>query len=114
MFSTPKPATSLSASKMITALMIRRKRPKVRIVTGRVRITRTGFTMKLSKLRTMATIIAVIYESTYIPFKSLDKITTARALSKIRTMSFIGSLIRLGIKKAPVRGAFKIRIYFLL
>jgi hypothetical protein len=42
------------------ALIISRNSPKVTMVTGSVRMTRMGFTIKLSKLRTTATIMAVV------------------------------------------------------
>lgn len=57
--STLKPATKASANRMIIALIINRKRPNVMIVTGNVRITKIGFTKKLSKLSITATMIAV-------------------------------------------------------
>jgi hypothetical protein len=57
---TLKPATRASAKRMIMALMINRKSPNVTIVTGRVRITKMGFTKKFNKLSIIATIIAVI------------------------------------------------------
>jgi hypothetical protein len=57
---TLKPVTRLSAKSMIIALIMRRKSPKVSTVTGRVRITSIGFTKKLRKLSTTATIMAVI------------------------------------------------------
>jgi hypothetical protein len=44
---------------MIMALIIKRKRPKVKIVTGRVKMTRRGFTKKFNRLSTMATTMAV-------------------------------------------------------
>lgn len=44
---------------MIKALMNKRKRPKVSMVTGSVKIINIGFTIKFSKLRTNATIMAV-------------------------------------------------------
>ena len=97
---------------MIIALMISRKSPSVRMVTGKVSITRTGLTIKLSKLRTMATIIAVVYESTYIPLKSLANNTTARALSRTRRISFIRFSIRLEIKKAPIKVPLKYEFIF--
>jgi len=59
-FFTSNPVTNESARSMIMALMISRNNPKVKIVTGNVKITRIGFTIKLSRLNTMATIIAVI------------------------------------------------------
>jgi len=45
---------------MMMAFMITRKRPKVIMVTGSVKITRTGFTKKFRTLSTRATIIAVV------------------------------------------------------
>ena len=58
--STLNPSIRLSANKMIIALIIKRKRPKVKMVTGKVSMTRIGFTMKFKRLSTIATIIAVI------------------------------------------------------
>ncbi len=58
--STEKPAMRLSASNMMMALIIKRKRPNVRIVTGKVNIIRIGLTMKFNKLNTTATIMAVV------------------------------------------------------
>ena len=60
MFSTENPEIRLSANNMMMALMIRRKRPKVKIVTGKVNMTRIGFTIKFNRLKTTATIMAVI------------------------------------------------------
>jgi len=59
-FPTLKPLISLSAKSIIIALIMRRKSPKVSTVTGSVRITSIGFTKKLSKLSTIATIMAVM------------------------------------------------------
>jgi hypothetical protein len=59
-FFTSNPVTNESARSIIMALMINRTSPSVKIVTGNVKITRIGFTMKFSKLSTMATMIAVI------------------------------------------------------
>jgi len=42
------------------AFIISKNSPKITMVTGRVKITSIGLTIKLSKLKTMATIIAVI------------------------------------------------------
>ena len=88
-FLTSNPVTKESARRIIIALIIKRKSPSVKIVTGKVKITRIGFTIKLSRLSTIATMMAVIYESTKIPFRSLERITTARALNKIRRTTFI-------------------------
>ena len=60
MFSTENPVIRLSASKMIKALMIKRKSPKVRMVTGKDRIIKIGLTIKFNKLKTTATIMAVV------------------------------------------------------
>ncbi len=57
--STLNPKISWSANNMMTALMINKNKPKVKMVTGSVSMTKIGFTKKLSKLSTMATIIAV-------------------------------------------------------
>lgn len=59
------------------------------MVTGRVRIIKIGFTKKFKRLNTIATIIAVVYESTPIPGNILDNITTANALNKTRKIIFI-------------------------
>lgn len=56
---TLKPATKASAKRIIIALIINKKSPKVTIVTGSVRITNTGLTKKFSKLSITATMIAV-------------------------------------------------------
>jgi hypothetical protein len=60
MLETSKPDIRLSAKRIIMALMINRKRPKVKMVIGRVNITNIGFTIKFKRLRTIATIIAVV------------------------------------------------------
>lgn len=60
MLSTVNPAIKLSASKMMIALIIKRKSPNVIMVTGKVNITRIGFTIKFNKLKTTATIMAVV------------------------------------------------------
>jgi hypothetical protein len=58
---------TLAAISMMTALIINRKSPRVTMVMGRVKITKIGFTMKLRRLNTTATIIAVTMESTPTP-----------------------------------------------
>ena len=55
---TVNPSTSLSQSKIINALITSKNNPKVMTVTGKVKITRTGFTKRLSNPKTIATIIA--------------------------------------------------------
>ena len=54
--STLNPSISLSAIKMISALITKRNNPNVRMVTGSVKIIKTGFTKTLSTERTTATI----------------------------------------------------------
>lgn len=65
-----KPSIKLAAKSMMMALMTRRNRPKVKIVIGKVRMTKIGFTKKLSKLSTTATIMAVNIEATPTPGKT--------------------------------------------
>ncbi len=62
-----KPSIKLAAKRMIMALMTKRKSPRVNMVMGKVKMTKMGFTKKLSKLSTTATIIAVNMESTPTP-----------------------------------------------
>ena len=89
MFSTENPVIRLSANKMMMALMIKRKSPKVKMVTGKVNMTRIGFTIKFNKLSTIATIMAVMYVSTPTPGNIFESMTTAMALKRIRNISFI-------------------------
>lgn len=58
--STVKPEIKLSASRIINALIIKRKRPKVKMVTGNVKMISIGLTIKFKRLNTMATIMAVV------------------------------------------------------
>jgi len=60
MLVTSKPDIRLSANNIIMALIIKRKRPRVRTVIGKVNITNMGFTIKFKRLNTMATIMAVV------------------------------------------------------
>jgi len=69
--------------------MINKNNPRVTMVTGKVKITRMGFTIKLRRLNTIATIIAVVYVSTPTPGSIFDRTTTANALNRIRNISFI-------------------------
>ncbi len=55
---TTKPATKYSAIKMITALMTRRNKPRVRMVTGMVNRISKGLINALSMARTIDTISA--------------------------------------------------------
>jgi len=49
------------------ALMTKRNSPRVRIVIGKVKMTNMGFTRKLRRLSTTATMMAVSIESTPTP-----------------------------------------------
>jgi len=69
--------------------MTNKKRPKVTIVTGKVKMVKMGFTIKFNRLSTMATRIAVVYEAILTPGSSFAKITTAKALNKMRKINFI-------------------------
>ena len=65
--STWKPSIRFAVKRMMIALITNKKSPKVKMVMGRVRMTRIGFTKKLSKLSTTATMIAVNMEETPTP-----------------------------------------------
>jgi len=67
-----------------------RKRPKVSRVTGSVRSTRTGFTIKLSSARTRATTIAVTYPVTVTPGRKFARNTTTTAVRRILKRKVIG------------------------
>ncbi len=58
--STLNPSIRLSARRIIIALIISKKSPSVKMVTGKVKMTKIGLTIKFKRLSTMATIIAVI------------------------------------------------------
>lgn len=56
---TAKPSINLSANKMISPLITKRNNPKVKIVAGKVNITKIGFIKRFRIASTNATIIAV-------------------------------------------------------
>ncbi len=64
---TIKPSTSLSIIKIIIAFITNRKRPSVKIVTGRVNRINIGFTIEFINARTTATISAVTILSVLTP-----------------------------------------------
>ena len=74
---------------MITALITSKNKPSVRIVTGNVNKTKTGFTIKFKIASTKATIIAVPYPATLTPGKNLANKITATAVSRILMINFI-------------------------
>lgn len=78
-----------AAIRMIIALMTSRKRPNVTMVIGKVRITSMGFTTTLSILSTKATMRAVVKESTPMPGRTYESITTASAFKSSFKISFI-------------------------
>ena len=86
---TEKPLISLSASRIIIAFIISKKRPKVTMVTGSVKITNMGFTKKFNKLKTTATITAVIKLSTETLGNTFAKMITDKALKSILSINFI-------------------------
>lgn len=60
MLLTEKPSINLSANNIIKALIIKRNKPKVIMVIGNVKMTKTGFTKRFKTDNTTATIRAVI------------------------------------------------------
>ena len=71
------------------AFITSRNKPRVKIVTGNVNNTKIGFTKKLSKPKTMATVKAVVNSSTTTPFMILAKPNTKSAVISILNSSFI-------------------------
>jgi hypothetical protein len=57
--STRNPFTNFAASKMISALITKRKSPNVKMVIGNVSMIRMGFTKMFNRPSTMARISAV-------------------------------------------------------
>jgi hypothetical protein len=75
------PGTSPDTNHSMRALTTRRNKPRVRMVKGKVRITMTGFTKKLTKPKTIAPINADPQPSTDNPETSLE--TTRRRAALI-------------------------------
>ena len=90
---TRNPSTKWSQSKIITALITSKNNPSVNMVTGNVNNTKTGFTKKLSKPKTIATVNAVVNSSTITPFMILAMTNTKMAVISILNSSFIYVLI---------------------
>ena len=86
---TAKPSTKLSASKIIIAFITNKNKPKVTIVAGNVKNTKSGLTNIFSKAITIATIIAEPYPETETPGKILDSNITANAVNRIFKNVFI-------------------------
>lgn len=55
---TPNPSINLSAKRIIRALITKRNNPRVKMVTGNVKIIKIGFTKRLRIAKTKATIMA--------------------------------------------------------
>ena len=85
---TLNPVTNASQIKIIRALMTNRKRPKVRMVTGKVKMIKMGFTNRFKTIRTAATTTAVKKLSTLMPGRIFASTTTAIALNTISMSVF--------------------------
>jgi hypothetical protein len=84
------PGTNLSASNTITVFTIKRKRPKVIMVIGRVKIMSKGLTVKFSIARTRANTIVVVPERMMTcGSNNFASKYTATAVTKILKMNFI-------------------------
>ena len=66
---TANPSINLSARIMMQALITNRKRPKVTMVIGMVRIIKIGFKIAFSNAKTIATMIAAANPLTATPGK---------------------------------------------
>lgn len=75
---------------MITALITRRNNPRVRNVTGIVKIISKGFIVTFSKLRTNASIKADVKLATVTPGSKYPVASTAIADSSILIKKFKG------------------------
>ena len=67
------PSINLSANKIISALITKRKRPKVTTVIGNVSKTNIGFTIAFKQASTKAKIMAVVISDICTPDNILDK-----------------------------------------
>ena len=67
---TVKPRTKDETSRIISALITSRKKPKVTRVSGRVRITSNGFMMALAKPRSSAEITNVEVSANLMPLNT--------------------------------------------
>lgn len=84
------PVTKWLAKSMIKALITKEKSPKVRIVKGKPKIDKIGFTKILSKAKIMAKTIAVPKLSMWTPDKKYFESTKATiAVTKRRIIKFI-------------------------
>ena len=74
---------------MIIALITKRNNPRVMIVIGRVKMTRTGLIKKLSKPNTKAKTSAVVYRSICTPGVIHAAINAASEVTNMRKRMFI-------------------------
>ena len=86
---TVNPVTSSAQSKMTSALMTNKNSPKVKMVTGNVKIISTGFTKRFSSPSTMATITEVQKVSTATPGSNREIIRTSIAVTIMRIIRFM-------------------------
>ena len=86
---TLKPSIRLSANIIIKALITNKNKPKVRMVTGKVKMIRIGFMVTLNNAKTTATITALVKFTTETPGKKWAITNTAIAVNTIFKMKFI-------------------------
>ncbi len=87
--STLIPSNNLSANKIISALITKRKRPRVTTVIGNVRKTNIGFIMAFKQANTNAKIIAVVILEICTPDKILASTYAIIPEIKRRRIKFI-------------------------
>lgn len=90
--STLNPLTISVHKRMISALMTKRKRPNVKIVTGSVSNTKTGLRKMLSNPRTQATMTEVVKLTTCTPGIKCAMHNTSTAVIRIRRSVFIAQI----------------------
>jgi len=96
---TPKPSINLSASSIIKAFTTNKNKPNVRIVIGKVKIIRSGFTNTFKTAKTRATINGVVKESSIdTPGKNLAIIITAKAVRISLIIVFIRKILSLKLQ----------------
>lgn len=81
--STLKPGTIALTNNIIRALSMSKKRPRVSIVTGSVKIMSIGFKNTLIRPKTIATMIATPKLLTLTPGMRYALINTARAVTRM-------------------------------
>ena len=92
--STLIPETNLSAKRIMITLTTKRKSPSVIMVSGRVKITRSGLTRKLRMASTNAKMIAVVNEFiTTCGLSNSDKRYTTTAVTSILMIQRIDMIL---------------------